>query len=63
MTTMAVVVGVLGIKEGTIPINREDLSGNNKMSKDSSNDDNGGSGGSFRDKRGDNAEQLRRFER
>ncbi len=63
MKTMAVVVGVLGINRVTMPSNGEDLSGKYKMSKDSNNDNNGGSGGGVWDKRGDNAKQLRRFER
>ncbi len=37
-----------------MPSNGEDLSGNNKMSKDSNNDNDGGSGGGVRDKKGDN---------
>jgi hypothetical protein len=49
---MAVVVGVLGMKAGTMPRNREDLSGKDKMSKDSNYDDDRGSGGGARDKRG-----------
>ncbi len=63
ITTMGVVVGVVGIKEGTMPSKGEDLSGNDKMSKDSNNDNNGSSGGGVGDKRGDNAKQWRRFER
>jgi hypothetical protein len=35
-----------------MPSNGEDLSGNDKMSKDSNNEDNGGSGGGVGDKRG-----------
>ncbi len=62
MMMMARVVGVLGIKGGTNPSNRQDLCGNDEMSKDSDNGDDGGSGGSVRDKRGDNAKQWRRFE-
>ncbi len=57
MMTMAVMVGVLGIKEGTMPSNGEDLCGNDEMSKNSNDDNNGGSGGGIRDKRGDNAKQ------
>ncbi len=34
-------MGVLGIKGGTMPSNGEDLSSDNKMSKDSNDDDNG----------------------
>ncbi len=63
MMTMAVVVGVLGIKWGTMLSNGEYVSGNNEMSKDSKDDNNDGIGGGVRDKRGDNAKQLRRFER
>jgi hypothetical protein len=61
MTAMAVVLGVLGMKGGTMPSNGEDLSGDKKMSKDSNNDNDGGSGGGVWDKRGHNAEQWRRF--
>ena len=43
-------------------INGEDLSGNDKMSKDSNDDDNGGSGGSVRDKMRVNAKHWRRIE-
>jgi hypothetical protein len=46
-----------------MPSNGEDLSGKDKMSKNSNNGDNCGSGGGVRDKRGDNAKQWRRFER
>ncbi len=45
MTTMAVMVGVLGIKGGTVPSNGQDLSGDDDMCKDSNNDINGGSVG------------------
>jgi hypothetical protein len=38
------------------------LSGNNEMSKDSNNDNDGSSGGDVSDKRGDNAKQWRKFE-
>ncbi len=41
-------------KVGEVPSNGEDLSGNDKMSEDSNNDDNGHSGGGVRDKRRDN---------
>jgi hypothetical protein len=58
MTTMAVVVGVLGIKRGTIPRLGEDLSSNSKMSKESNYDKDDGSGGGVRDKRGDNGWTL-----
>jgi hypothetical protein len=61
MSRMAVVVGLLGIKGGTIPRNGDDLSSKNKMSKDSNHDNNGASVGGVRDKRGDNAKQFRRF--
>ncbi len=44
-----------------MPSNGEDLSGDNKMSKDSDNDNDGGSGGGVWDKRGHNAKQWRRF--
>ncbi len=53
MTTVAVVARVFGKKGGTMPSNGEDLCGNNKMSKDSNNDNNGGSGEGVRDKMGD----------
>jgi hypothetical protein len=50
-------------KDGEVPSNGEDLSGNDKMSKDSDDDDDdGGCGGGVREKRGDNAKQWRRFE-
>ncbi len=49
-------------KDGEVPSNGEDLCGDNKMSKDSDNDDNGGSGGGVRDKRGDNSKQSRSFD-
>jgi hypothetical protein len=42
--------------------NGEDVSGNNEISKDSNDDNNGGIGGGVMDKRGDNAKQWRRFE-
>jgi hypothetical protein len=45
-----------------MPSNGENLSGNDEMSKNSDNDDNGHSGGGVRDKRGDNVKQWRRFE-
>jgi hypothetical protein len=62
MKTVAVVVArVLGKKGGTMPSNGEDLCSNDKMSKYSNNDDNGGSGEGVRDKMGDNAKQWRRF--
>ncbi len=44
-----------------MPSNGEDLSGHDKMSKDSDNDDDGSSGGDVWDKRGDNVKQWRRF--
>jgi hypothetical protein len=40
--------------DGEVPSNGEDLSGDNKMSKDSDDDKNGGSVGGGKDKRGDN---------
>ncbi len=58
MTTMAVVVGVLGIKGETMPSMEKGWSGDNKMSKDSNKCNNGGSGGGVRDKRGDNWSTL-----
>ncbi len=42
---------------GEVPSNGEDLSGNDKMIKDSNDDNDGSSGGAVRDKRGDNAKQ------
>ncbi len=62
MTMIAVVVGVLGIKGGEMPSNGGDFSGKDKVSKDSNNDIDGGSGGVVRDKRGDSAKQWRRVE-
>ncbi len=61
MTTMAVVVRVLGIKGGTMPSNGEDLSGKDKMSKNSNDGGDGRSGGGVRDKSGCIAKQWRRF--
>ncbi len=49
-------------KDGEVPSNEEDLSGKDKMRKDSDDENNGGSGGGVRDKRADNAKQWRRFE-
>jgi hypothetical protein len=43
--TGTVCVGNRLFKDGEVPSNGEDLSGNNKMSKDSNNDKDGGSGG------------------
>jgi hypothetical protein len=63
MTAMGGVLGVLGIEGGTMLSIGEDLSGNDMMSKDSDNDDNGSSGGGVRDKRGNIVKQWRRFER
>ncbi len=48
-------------EDGEVSSNGEDLSGIYKMSKDSNNEEDGGSGGGVRDKGGDNAKQLRRF--
>jgi hypothetical protein len=59
--TTAVVVGVLGINGGTIPSHGEDLSGDNKMSKDSGNDDNEGSGGGVRDKKGGQCQTMKKI--
>ncbi len=42
-----------------MPSNIEELSGNNGMSEDSDNDNDGGSGGDVRDKRRDNAKQKK----
>ncbi len=42
--------------------NGEDLSDDNKMGKDSNNDNDDGCGGDVRDLRGDNAEHWKRFE-
>jgi hypothetical protein len=46
-----------------MPNNEEDLSGTNEMSKNSNDEDDGGSGEGVRDIREDNAKQWRRFER
>ncbi len=45
-------------KGGNVPSTGEDLSGNNEMSKDSNDDDNGSSSGGVRDRRGDNCRTL-----
>ena len=45
-----------------MPSNGEDLSGDNKMIKNSNDDNGGSSGGGVRDKRGTNADQWRRLE-
>ncbi len=45
-----------------MPSNGEDLSGDDKMSKDSNDDNDGHSGGGARDKMGENAKQYRRVE-
>ncbi len=41
-------------EDGEVPSNGEDLSGKDKMSEDSNNDKDGGSGVGVRDERGDN---------
>jgi hypothetical protein len=45
-------------KDGEVPSNGEDLSGNDKMSKDSNDDNKGGSGGGGRDGRGNNGRKA-----
>ncbi len=49
--------------DGEVASYGEDLISNNEMSMDNNNDDNCSSGGGVRNKKGDNAEQWRRFER
>jgi hypothetical protein len=49
-------------KDGKVPSNGEELSGDNEMSNDSNHDKDGSSRGGVRDKREDNAKQLRRLE-